>query len=120
VENLSLADPKVMIVSSVQVAYGTDIEALIPRLIEVMRGVPRVLSDPSPGVGLFAFAADGLELRLVFWINDPTNGMGNVRSDVNRAVLRAFTEWGIEIPFPQRVLHQAPARLARAAGVGDG
>jgi small-conductance mechanosensitive channel len=109
VENLSLADPKVMIASSVQVAYGTDIEALIPRLIEVMKSVPRVLADPSPGVGLFAFAADGLELRLIFWINDPANGMGNIRSDVNRAVLRAFTEWNVEIPFPQRVVHHRPA-----------
>jgi small-conductance mechanosensitive channel len=116
VENLSLADPRVMIVSSVQVAYGTDIEALIPRLIEVMKTVPRVLSDPSPGVGLFAFAADGLELRLVIWISDPTNGMGNVRSDVNRAVLRAFAEWGVEIPFPQRVLHHRPAGTAPGAG----
>lgn len=114
VENLSLADPRVMIVSSVQVAYGTDVEALIPRLIEVMKGVPRVLADPGPGVGLFAFADNGIELRLVFWINDPTNGMGNVRSDVNRAVLRAFTAWGVEIPFPQRVVHQ---RAAAAVGV---
>jgi small-conductance mechanosensitive channel len=108
VENLSLTDPKVMIVSSVQVAYGTDVEALIPRLVALMQGVPRVLADPAPGVGLFAFADNGIELRLVFWIGDPANGLGNVRSDVNRAVLRALGEWGVEIPYPQRVLHAAP------------
>lgn len=105
VENLSLADPKVMLVSPLQVAYGTDVESLIPKLVEVMKGVPRVLHDPAPGVGLAAFAADGLELRLVFWIADPAGGLGNVRSDVNRAVLRALVEWGVEIPFPQRVVH---------------
>ena len=33
------------------------------------------------------FAADGLELTLQFWIGDPENGQGNVRSDVNLAVL---------------------------------
>jgi small-conductance mechanosensitive channel len=115
VENLSLADPRVMIVSSVQVAYGTDVEALIPKLVALMQDVPRVLSDPAPGVGLFAFADNGIELRLVFWINDPTNGMGNVRSDVNRAVLRAFSAWGVEIPFPQRVLHRGPPGRSAAS-----
>jgi small-conductance mechanosensitive channel len=50
--------------------------------------VPRVLAEPGPGVQLSAFAADGLELTLAFWIADPENGTGNVRSDVNLAVLR--------------------------------
>jgi small-conductance mechanosensitive channel len=107
VENLSLADPRVMLNSTVQVAYGTDIEALIPQLVAVMRSVPRVLADPEPGVALAAFASDGLELRLVFWINDPTGGLGNVRSDINRAVLKLLTELEIEIPYPQRVLRRA-------------
>jgi small-conductance mechanosensitive channel len=105
VENLSLADPRVMIASSISVAYGTDVEVLIPKLVEVMKTVPRVLHDPEPGVGLFAFGADGLELRLICWIADPINGLGNVRSDINRAVLRAIQAWGVEIPFPQRVVH---------------
>jgi small-conductance mechanosensitive channel len=108
VENLSLTDPRVLITSSVQVAYGTDIEALIPELIATMAGVPRVLDDPAPGVSLFAFADSGLELRLVFWINDPSAGMGNVRSEVNRAVLQLFNRLGVEIPYPQRVLRHLP------------
>jgi small-conductance mechanosensitive channel len=43
----------------------------------------------------------------VFWINDPTGGLGNVRSDINRAVLKLLTELEIEIPYPQRVLRRA-------------
>ena len=112
VESLSLADPRVLVASTVQVAYGTDVEALIPRLAAVVAAVPRVLPDPAPAVTLSAFAADGLELRVVAWITDPENGQGNVRSDINRAVLRAFTEWGVEIPFPQRVMHAPPAPRA--------
>ena len=53
------------------------------------------------------FAADGLELTLAFWIGDPHNGEGNVRSDVNLALLRTLNEAGVEIPFPQRVVRQA-------------
>ncbi|MES1162278.1 MAG: mechanosensitive ion channel domain-containing protein [Rhizobacter sp.] len=104
VENSSLADPRVSISSIVQVAYGTDIRALQTALTSVMRGVPRVLSDPSPSVQLTEFAADGINLTLAFWIADPENGQGNVRSDVNLAVLDCLNERGVEIPFPQRVV----------------
>ena len=115
VENLSLADPRVMLNSVVQVAYGTDIEALIPQLVDAMATVPRVLQDPGPGVGLRAFADNGLELVLVFWIEDPSGGLGNVRSDINRAVLIKLNELGIEIPYPQRVVHAVPGSPAAAA-----
>ncbi|MFM2058845.1 MAG: hypothetical protein RLY71_3230 [Pseudomonadota bacterium] len=114
VENSSLADPKVVVTSTVQVAYGTDLDALIPALVDVMRQVPRVLAEPAPGVQLSSFAADGLELTLVFWISDPHNGTGGVRSDVNLAVLRELNARGVEIPFPQRVLHGAPALVVPA------
>jgi len=113
VENLSLADRNVLVSTTVQVAYGTDLEALMPQLVAVALSVPRVLPDPGPGVQLTSFAADGLELTLLFWISDPENGQGNVRSAVNLALLRRLGELGIEIPFPQRVLHGMPARAER-------
>jgi small-conductance mechanosensitive channel len=106
VENSSLADPKVSINTTVQVAYGTDLDALLPRLTQAVAQVPRVIGEPGPAVQLAAFAADGLELHVSFWIRDPENGQGNVRSDVNLAVLRTLTEAGVEIPFPQRVLRR--------------
>jgi small-conductance mechanosensitive channel len=105
VENSSLADPKVMLNSTVQVAYGTDLDQLIPQLTAVVAAVPRVVADPAPGVLLSAFAADGLELTIAFWIADPQNGQGNIRSEVNLAVLRGLNAAAVEIPFPQRVMH---------------
>jgi small-conductance mechanosensitive channel len=62
-----------------------------------------------PAVLLSSFAADGLELAVMFWISDPQNGEGNVRSDVNLAILRTLNEAGVEIPFPQRVVRQVGA-----------
>ena len=109
VENLSLADRNVLVTTIVQVAYGTDLEALMPKLAAVAATVPRVLADPGPGVQLSAFAADGLELTINFWIADPENGQGNVRSGVNLAVLQLLSELDVEIPFPQRVLRGAAA-----------
>ncbi len=108
VENSSLADPQVSITTTLQVAYGTDLDALLPRLAAAVAAVPRVLAAPAPGVQLAGFGADGLDLAVLFWIGDPENGQGNVRSDVNLALLRTLNAAGVEIPFPQRVVHQAP------------
>ena len=107
IENSSLADSKVALTTTVQVAYGSDVEVLMPRLRDAVAAVPRVLSDPAPGVNLTAFAADGLELTIGFWIGDPENGQVNVRSEVNLAILRTLAAAGVEIPFPQRVVRQA-------------
>ena len=108
VENYSFADPKVALTSPLQVAYGTDLPALMPQLVAAMCQVPRVLADPSPAVQLSGFGADGLDLNLVYWVADFENGQGNVRSDVNLAVLAALQAAGVEIPYPQRVMHAVP------------
>ena len=104
VENSSLADPRVLLTSTVQVAYGTDVPALQGPLQAAMAAVPRVIADPAPSVQLTTFAADGMDLSLLFWIRDPENGQGNVRSEVNLAVLAVLQERGIEIPYPHRVV----------------
>jgi len=105
VENSSLADPRVLLSTAVQVDYGTDLDVLMPVLSQVVGTVARVLSDTPPAVHLSAFAADGLELTVNFWIADPENGQGNARSAVNLAILRTLNERGVNIPYPQRVLH---------------
>ena len=115
VENSSLADPKVQMSTVVQVAYGTDLDALIPKLCAALAAVPRVVKEPEPVVLLSASATDGLELTLAFWIADPHNGQGNVRSAVNLAVLRVLDKAGVEIPFPQRVMRGWPPEAAAAA-----
>ena len=48
VENSSLADPQVSITTTLQVAYGTDLDALLPRLAAAVAAVPRVLADAGP------------------------------------------------------------------------
>ncbi len=105
VENSSLADPKVLLSTIVQVAYGTDLDVLMPLLSEGVGGVRRVLAEPAAAVVLSNFAPDGLELTVFFWIGDPENGQAGVRSDVNLLLLRTLNRLGIAIPFPQRVLH---------------
>jgi len=119
VENLTLADRRVVISAPLQVAYGTDVNALIPALVEVIATVPRVLRDPGPSVTLAGFGADGLDLTISYWIGDPENGQGAVRSAVNLAILARLDALGVDIPFPQRVLRQAePWRTVVTQGGG--
>jgi small-conductance mechanosensitive channel len=107
VENLSLADSKVWQSTVVSVAYDSDV-ALVSRLLtDAALAQERVLRNPAPSAALSAFGADGLEFTLGYWIEDPENGQLNVRSAINVAILEAFQQNHIEIPFPQRVIHQA-------------
>jgi small-conductance mechanosensitive channel len=111
VENCSFADPNVALSTTVQVAYGTDLEALFPALTAAVAAVPRVLAEPAPSVQLTNFASDGLDLTVAFWIADLHNGQGNVRSAVNLAVLATLNRLGVEIPYPQRVVRNLGAAL---------
>jgi small-conductance mechanosensitive channel len=115
VQNSSLSSSLVNISTKVSVAYETDVDFVIQLLTDAALTVERVLKDKSPSVNLSSFGADGLELTVSFWINDPENGRGGVTSDVNRAIWRALKDNNISVPFPQRemrILGPVPAVLS--------
>lgn len=104
VENLSLADPLIWQSTSVTVGYDCDVTLVMNLLQEAALSQPRVLREPAPSAALAAFAADGLQFTLGYWIADPQNGQLNLRSMINLAILRALQAHRIEIPYPQRVI----------------
>ena len=108
VENLSLADPKVWQSTVVSVGYDADVDLVRRLLVAAAVLQERVLKDPAPNAALSAFGADGVEFTLGYWIADPENGQLNLRSEVNIAILLSLREHGIEIPYPQRVVHTLP------------
>lgn len=87
---------------AVQVSYRCDVERAMQLLVEAPQGIERVLQDPAPVALLASFGSDGINLELSFWIEEAAKGTGGVRSQVNRAVWRLFSENGIEIPYTQR------------------
>jgi small-conductance mechanosensitive channel len=105
IENLSLADPKLLLTTTVTVGYDSNVEQVEAILIDAAMATNRVLKDPSPAARLANLGADGLEYQLLFWIADPENGQLNVRSDINTRMLKGLRAAGIDIPFQQRVLH---------------
>jgi small-conductance mechanosensitive channel len=116
IENLSLADPRILLTTDVAVGYDSDVAVVEQVLLEAARGARRVLEDPGPSARLVRFGSDGLEFQLLFWIADPGNGQVNVKSDINLAILKGLRERGIEIPYPQRVVHlrRAPPATSSA------
>lgn len=106
VENLSLADSQVYQFTIVSVGYESDVDLVRALLLQAALDQSRVLREPGPSVNLSNFGVDGLEFTVGYWINDSENGQGNLKSDVNLAILAALRANHIDIPYPQRVLHQ--------------
>jgi len=105
IENLSLADPRILQSTVVSVGYDSDVELVMSLLAEAALSQDRVLRDPAPGVNLTNFGADGLEFTLNYWMTDPENGQQNLRSRINLVILQLLRGHCIEIPYPQRVIH---------------
>lgn len=105
VENMSLADKNVVVTLPVTVGYASDVEQVQRILLAAAGHCERVLKDPAPAAYLSQFGADGLEFMLVCWIADPENGLLSMRSQINLNVLRELRAAGIDIPYPQRVVH---------------
>ncbi|MEJ2362436.1 MAG: mechanosensitive ion channel [Gammaproteobacteria bacterium] len=103
--NWSYTDRNVRLKLPVQISYGDDPTRAIELMIGVALQHPRVLTKPEPVGRLMEFGDNGISLELRIWINDPENGVNNVRSDINLAIWRAFKENHITIPFPQRDVH---------------
>lgn len=105
IENLSLADPKVLLTLNVSVGYDSDPDQVRDILVGAALASPRVLRDPPPNAYLAQFGADGLEFTLTLWITDPDKGQLSLRSEINLGILRGLRQAGIDIPYPQRVVH---------------
>ena len=105
VENLSLADRKFNITTTLVVGYDSDVARVQAILCAAAAAQPRVLTDPAPVAFLLSFAPHGLEFTLNFWVADPDKGRDNVRSAINVAILEGLRAAGIAIPYPQSVLH---------------
>jgi small-conductance mechanosensitive channel len=102
VQNQTYSDTRIRLATTVGVAYDSDLDLACRLMTEAAAAHPRVLADPAPRVFLTQFADSSINLELGLWIGDPEEGKGNIVSDVNFAIWRAFKEHGVAIPFPQR------------------
>ena len=100
VVNWSHSNSRVRLEVLFGVSYASDPHKVRKVALAALEGIPRILKMPPPHCSLLKFGDFSLDFALRFWIEDPINGVGNVRSEVMFAVWDAFKREGIEIPYP--------------------
>ena len=118
--NWSHGDKNVRFHLPVQISYQNDPGAAMAIMEQAARDTARVLADPPPAARLMGFGDNGIDLELRLWVNDPENGVNNVRSDTYLRIWQAFRAQGISIPYPQRDVHLIPARAAKETSPSAG
>jgi small-conductance mechanosensitive channel len=89
VENLSLADSRVLQSTAVSVAYGSDVPQVMTLLTQVCTSQEKVLTDPAPYVTLSNFGADGLEFGVHYWVDEQQAGLLTLKSDIHVQILKS-------------------------------
>lgn len=105
VENWSYSGGKLRLKVPVGIAYDADVRHAMSLCVEAAKSVSRVLDTPEPVCLLKGFGDSSVDLEIRAWINDPRNGVSNVKSELLLGVWDRLAEAGIGIPYPQRDLH---------------
>jgi len=105
VVNWKYTDPRVRFEIPIGVAYGSDVRLVERLLLEVARENTDVLKDPPPDVCFREFGESSLNFTLRVWNQNHVHRKMVLYSALNFAIHEKFKGHGIEIPFPQRVLH---------------
>ena len=90
----------------VGVDYGEDYNKVEKVVREVLAADKRILDDPAPFIALHALDASSVNVVARVWVNSAD--YWGVYFDINKAIYATFNEQGINIPFPQLTVHQAP------------
>lgn len=87
----------------ISVAYGADIGLAQQVLLECTQNRPLILADPAPKVFVSAHADSAIKLTLRVFAK--SQHYWQVHAELMEASLKAFSEAGLEIPFPQVDVH---------------
>ena len=90
---------------TVGVAYGSDVEKVTKILLDCANEHKLVMKVPAPYVLFKDFGSSSLDFELRFYVKDILKGWV-VPSELRYTINQRFIEEGIEIPFPQVVVHR--------------
>lgn len=107
VTNQSVPSPRIRMRVRVGVGYESDVDLVRETLLEVANTHASVLEEPAPSVRLEGFGDSSLDFGLLCWIPDAPMD-DEVASDLRFAIIAAFREKGIGIPYPQRDVRIVP------------
>lgn len=92
----------------VGIGYGDDIATARRLIIEAMRSVEGVLTDPAPDAIVVDLAGSSVNIRARWWINPPRRAdVMDAQDRVLEAIKNTLTAHGIDLPYPtqQILLH---------------
>ncbi|MGI6232649.1 MAG: mechanosensitive ion channel family protein [Prevotella sp.] len=90
---------------SVGVEYGQDISQVERCLRHLAETDERVLTDPAPFIAVGELADSSVNILFKVWVK--TEDYWNVYFQMQRRLYDAFNAEGINIPYPQMVVHKA-------------
>jgi MscS family membrane protein len=111
--NFSFPDNVVRILVEVTLAYGTDLDEAKSILINLAKSNAGILKEPQPSVYVMNLGDTGIQLRLVARTAD-FNKKFDIETSLRDQIYKVFSKAGIEIPYPQRVIHMANSNAAEA------
>lgn len=91
----------------VGIGYSSSIQKAIDVIGGILKADPRILTDPAYQIAVSELADSSVNLVVRPWVN--AADYWSVKCDLNRAIKEALDANGIEIPFPQRVVHTVSA-----------
>ena len=85
--------------------YGEDFEKVRAVLLKVIAADSRILTTPEPFIELGAMADSSVNVTVRVWVK--AVDYWNVFFSMNKEVYATFNKEGINIPYPQMVVHNA-------------
>jgi small-conductance mechanosensitive channel len=105
IENLSYDNNRVRLNIPFGIAYESDLNKAKALALSAAGSIDRILKIPEPKCFVLEYGDSTVNLDLLVWIDDPKNGILNVKDAVLMAVWESFHANGITIAFPQHDLH---------------
>jgi small conductance mechanosensitive channel len=92
---------------SIGIAYDAPIQKAIEIMEQIIKNDERTLDDPPMQIAVAELGDSSVNFVVRMWVKK--EDYWAVKFDTTRSIKEAFDQAGIEIPFPQRVIHQAKA-----------
>ena len=106
--NWSFTHRRLRLLTPIAVSFDSDVPLAMKLVREAALETARVLREPEPVCRLMSFGDSTVNFETRFWIDDPANGVINVRSEFLVAVWTKFRANGIRTPLAHRDLFIKP------------
>ena len=117
--NWSFSDDLVRLDVTFGVSYDASPHDVITLSVAAVETVDRVVKHKKPVCWMTGFGDSSLDFVVRFWIQDPQNGLTNIRGQVLLALWDSFKLNHIGIPYPHReVIFKHPPNAMAIESIG--